>query len=102
MLREVLLIVGYFDIFIIASTTIIDVIYWKKTNNNFVFGCLNLMLFSLFFPLISIFIEVGRVQFSRGFIDNFEVVYTLLKFPLYWCLGVIQIIFLLYRNYRFQ
>ncbi len=55
-------------------------------------GCLvGGLLFGFILPLISQFIEIKRVQSTIGIIDNFEVLYTYLRFPTYWFLWIIQL-----------
>ena len=49
-------------------------------------------LFGLVLPLISIIIEVYRVKTTIGIMDNLEVLYTYLRFPMYWAIGVVQVV----------
>ena len=41
-------------------------------------------------PLISQIIEIQRVKLTIGIMDNFEVLYTFLKFPIYWIIAIVQ------------
>jgi len=84
------MIFGYFDYVIIGILILLNIIYWKKEINAKI-GCIaGVILFGFLLPLISQIIEVKRVQWTIGIIDNFEVLYTYLKFPIYWIIGITQ------------
>ena len=84
------MIFGYFDYVIIGILILLNIIYWKKEINAKI-GCIaGVILFGFLLPLISQIIEVKRVQWTIGIIDNFEVLYTYLKFPIYWIIGIAQ------------
>ena len=85
------MIIGYFDYLILAILIIFNVKFWTLEIKGY--GCaIGLVLFGIILPIISMMIEITRVQNSTGIMDNFEVLYTYLKFPIYWILGVIQFI----------
>ncbi len=50
------------------------------------------ILFGILFPFCSMFIELAIVESNGGWMDSYEVVYTSLRFPTYWIIGIIQAI----------
>ncbi len=48
-----------------------------------------IILFGFVLPFISMIIEL---QIVGEWMDSFEVVYTFLRFPTYWVIGIIQMI----------
>jgi len=54
-----------------------------------------LLIFGIVLPITSIFLELERVTkgWKEGEIhDNYELLYVYLKFPIYWVMGVIQVV----------
>ena len=83
------MLIGYFDYLIIAVLIFLNVKFWK-TNFEKKVGCLLvLFLFGFVLPFISMIIEL---QIVGEWMDDFEVVYTFLRFPTYWVIGIIQMI----------
>ena len=83
------MLIGYFDYLIIAILIFLNIKYWK-TNFEKKVGCLLVfLLFGFVLPFISMIIEL---QIVGEWMDSFEVVYTFLRFPTYWVIGIIQMI----------
>ena len=83
------MLIGYFDYLIIAILIFLNIRFWK-TNLEKKVGCLLvLFLFGFVLPFISMIIEL---QIVGEWMDSFEVVYTFLRFPTYWIIGIIQMI----------
>ena len=83
------MLIGYFDYLIIGILIYLNIKYWKtnfKTNKGCLLGGL---LFGFFIPFISMIIEL---QIVGEWMDSFEVVYTFLRFPTYWIIGIIQMV----------
>jgi len=81
--------IGYFDYLIIAILIFLNIKFWK-TNFEKKVGCLLVFfLFGFVLPFISMIIEL---QIVGEWMDSFEVVYTFLRFPTYWVIGIIQMI----------
>ena len=86
------MIFGYFDYIIIGVLIFLNIKFWKKEINRKT-GCLvGGLLFGFLIPFISSTVEVQRVKMTIGIADNFEVLYTYLRFPTYWIIGTIQVI----------
>jgi uncharacterized membrane protein len=86
------MIFGYFDFFIISLLIYLNIKYWKNgfkaTSLFIVIG----VLFLLVFPFFSFLIELNReIEDTELFID-LRALYGILKIPLYWVLGILQII----------
>ena len=86
------MILGYFDYAVIGILIFLNIIFWKKEFTGKI-GCLiGGLLFGFLIPAISMFIEIDRVEKTIGIIDSFEVLYTYLRFPTYWTIGIVQLI----------
>ena len=92
---------GVFDYAIFGILIIVNVLFWKRT---FAIktGCIvGLIIFGLILPSISAVVEINNYQdFSEGkpFSDKFEILYTLYRFPIYWSVGILQIVLLAIKN----
>jgi len=85
------MIIGSFDFILFAVLICMNVVLWgKKVKYNI--GCLAVVLiFGLALPISSMKLEIDRVASEREILDNFTLLYTYLKFPIYWIIGAIQI-----------
>ena len=88
---------SYFDILIIVVLVFLNVFLWKKKTvifKRFSYYLAGLILFAFALPIISIILEfkVFNPQSNEVF-DLFTMLYTFLKFPIYWIIIVLQIIF---------
>lgn len=94
------MLIGYFDYLIIGILIFLNIKFWEK-NFSLKEGCLiSIGLFGVFLPIISIFIELERVKLNGGWMDGFEVIYTFLRFPTYWIIGLIQLFILNIKNLK--
>lgn len=85
------MLIGYFDYAIIGILIFVNIKYWK-TNIEKKAGCISGgLMFGFLLPFISMIIELQTVG---EWMDSFEVVYTFLRFPTYWIIGIIQIVIL--------
>lgn len=83
------MLIGYFDYLIFAILIFLNIKYWK-TDFEKKIGCLLVSLsFGFVLPFVSMLIEL---QIVGEWMDSFEVVYTFLRFPTYWIIGIIQMI----------
>lgn len=91
-------VIGYFDLYLIGALLILNLILWKiEMEHNL--GCFVLgFLFGFILPFASIGVEVERATADREMVDNFELLYTYLRFPVYWFLGALQMIVLNYKR----
>ncbi|HUH51961.1 MAG TPA: hypothetical protein VLZ11_07665 [Flavobacterium sp.] len=88
------MIIGYFDYIVFAILLLLNSIYWRKLVS-IKMGCLvGGLMFGLVLPMISMHLEIQRVARTIGIIDNFEVVYTYFKYPIYWFVGMAQLLVL--------
>ncbi|WP_111669895.1 hypothetical protein [Algoriphagus litoralis] len=86
------MIFGYFDFLLIGLLIFLNIKFWKKQLDGNI-GCfLVFFLFGILIPLVSQIIEVHRISISTGIIDSFEILYTFLRFPIYWLIGILQTI----------
>ena len=83
------MLIGYFDYLIIAILIFLNIKYWKSNFEKRVGCLLAALIFGLVLPFISMIIEL---QIVGEWMDSFEVVYTFLRFPTYWIIGIIQMV----------
>lgn len=83
------MLIGYFDYLIIAVLIFLNIKYWKSNLEQKIGCLLVLLLFGFLLPFISMIIEL---QIVGEWMDSFEVIYTFLRFPTYWVIGIIQMI----------
>lgn len=86
------MIIGYFDYTFIGFLILLNIFLWKKKINGKIGFLVGILSFGLILPFVSQIIEIQHVEKTIGIIDNFEVLYTYLKFPFYWILGFAQLI----------
>lgn len=89
---------GAFDIIILLSTLIFNWYYWKKQLhfNKWYLVAGVFVLFFFLFPYCSEQIEVNRVYALEhtGEIDGFTTMYILFRWPAYWFMGILELLFL--------
>jgi|SRR5690606_26871336 len=84
------MLIGYFDYIILGVLIILNIKFWNK-KFEFKMGCfIGGFLFGFLLPLFSMLIELQIVKSNGGWMDNFEVAYTYLRFPTYWIIGIVQ------------
>lgn len=66
--------------FLLKKTTIID----NKLKVIF------MILFLIVFPLVSIKIEINNVHKKFEVVDSFNLLYTYLKIPIWWVIGILN------------
>lgn len=94
---------GCIDTFILVILIIINTIAYLKFKNKEL-GCVVVLaitlLYAVVLPLISQIIEIRHVVAINGVDDSFTLLYTYLRFPIYWLLGFIQflIITIFYKS----
>ena len=85
----------YYDILFLSVIIIINYfIFTMKMKLNTVSKVFILLLFFIFIPFISSKIELHNVQEKFKIVDGFNLLYLFLKFPIWWTLGVVEILFL--------
>ena len=82
---------GYFDFLILSILILLNFKYYGKWDGKT--GCwIGAILFGFIVPFISMIIELQLVKARGGWMDNFEVAYVYLRFPVYWSIGIVQCI----------
>lgn len=87
------LIAGEIDFVIIGIVLIINLIIYRKKLKWHIGCVLTLLiglLFGLILPIISQVVEIGKIMDEREVMDNFTLLYTYSRYPLYWLMGTIQ------------
>lgn len=86
---------GNIDAFILLILIVANTIAYFKFRDKKL-GCIAtfgiIVLYIIILPLLSQGFEIRRVVSVNGTDDSFTLLYTYLRFPLYWILGIIQLI----------
>jgi hypothetical protein len=94
---EYIMILGIFD-FLVIALIIITNFYLQQTRTeisfNFPWVMLFFMLFSFILPIISSMIEIAIVTKKFDMVDGFNLLYVYFRWPIYWIIGIIEIIML--------
>ncbi|SMP24509.1 hypothetical protein SAMN06264346_10822 [Chryseobacterium profundimaris] len=88
---------GPFDYIILIITVIFNSIVWKYEiikKRNWIFYLVAFLLFSFIIPVFSIYFEVQRAIKGQLFVDNFTLLYTYFRFPIWWMIGLLEVIWL--------
>jgi hypothetical protein len=92
------MLVGYFDYFICVILITLNVLLWKKRFSVLMGWLIGFLLFGFVLPFVSMLIEIQLYSADHKCTDAFEYLYTYLKFPLYWAVGIVQGIIFGVRN----
>lgn len=92
---------GIYDYVVFWIILVINVLFWKRRINNKIGCVITLIIFGFVLPLISIGIEIRSYKaytIDKPFSDSLETAYTLYRFPLYWAVGLIQVLAIGIKN----
>lgn len=92
------MIIGYFDYIVLGVLIILNILFWRKTIKRKIGCLLGGLLFGIALPIVSMSIEIDRVTEEMDIIDNFTLLYTYFKFPIYWVTGALQSGLIEYKN----
>ncbi|WP_299679221.1 hypothetical protein [uncultured Dokdonia sp.] len=92
------MLLGYFDYLVIAILIFLNYTFWNEKLEGKTGCILGSLLFGCILPMISQIIEIKYVEMTIGIQDDFEALYTFLRFPTYWILGIIQVILISIKN----
>lgn len=86
------MIFSFFDMMILGALILLNLVLWRRPLDPAArWGCLIFGLaFGVLFPVVSQIIEVRRVAATAIVYDNFTLLFTFLKFPMYWFIGAMQ------------
>ena len=88
---------GYFDLTLIVILIFLNFRFWRElsTFNNCLPAAIFFASFGFILPLISMFVAI-QLNSSSGD-DAFNLLYTYFRFPVYWVIGLIQLIIISIR-----
>ncbi len=90
---------GLLDYIILTVIVIFNIVVWKHEiikKRNWVFYLVAFLLFGFIIPFFSIYFEVQRAIKGQPFVDNFTLLYTYFRFPVWWLIGLLEISWLKY------
>lgn len=91
---------GCFDLVLIVVLIFLNYRFWKNYSvfNNCFPTVIFFLSFGFILPVISIIVEI-KVNSSPGD-DSFNLLYTYFRFPVYWVIGLVQLLIINYRINR--
>ena len=91
------------DLTLFGLLILVDILLWKKNISHCLYYALFLFLLGFVLPLWSSGREVDRnVAINGPAMDNFELVYVFLVFPVYWLLLLLQLIYMAIKPKPFK
>jgi len=88
---------GTFDYIILALIFIFNAGVWKYKiikKRSRVLYLIAFLFFGFIIPFFSMDYEIQKAIKGQPFVDNFTLLYTFLRFPIWWLIGFLEIIFL--------
>lgn len=89
--------IGCFDYTAFIVLIILNIIFWKKDISSCLAYSIIILLFGVIFPVVSSFIDIRIYTSDKKNVDNFELLHNYLKFPLYWGIGLLQLLILRFK-----
>lgn len=87
-----------FDFATFGALVLLNIYLWKKDTKSCLYYVLFMLVLGIVLPTFSNSREVNRyVSDNSPIIDTFETSYSLLVFPVYWVLLVIQFLYLIFK-----
>lgn len=93
---------GYFDIAILIGVLAFNLMTKNRDFCSIAAVAFTVVIFGFFLPVLSITVEIDRVTSEREVLDNFTLLYTYFRFPIYWLVGAIQIGYWFFRRYVYH
>ncbi|MPS65537.1 hypothetical protein [Chryseobacterium sp.] len=84
---------GTFDYIILTVIFLFNIGVWKFKiikKRNWILYLITFLVFGFLIPGFSIHFEVQKVIKNQPFVDNFTLLYTYFRFPVWWLIGVIE------------
>jgi hypothetical protein len=75
----------------------LNIKYWNiEKFGNYGIG-IGLLLFGFIFPFISMIVEIQIAKYFHDAYEALDVLYTYLRFPVYWVIGFFQVLVLIIK-----
>jgi hypothetical protein len=87
----------YFDFLLLLIIAIFNLVLWKYhiiKISNWKITFLTLVVLVFLFPWLSTKVEVANVYRKYSMIDGFNLWYILLTWPIWWFIGIMELLFL--------
>ncbi|KQT21549.1 hypothetical protein ASG22_15450 [Chryseobacterium sp. Leaf405] len=88
---------GTFDYIILTIIFLFNFGVWKYKiikKRNWIVNLVTFLFFGLVFPIFSIHFEIQKAIKGQPFVDNFTLLYTYFRFPIWWIIGSIEFLIL--------
>ncbi len=89
--------IGCFDYIIFIVFIVLNIVFWKKDITSCLAYGIVILLFGIILPVVSSFIDIRIYTSGKTIVDNFELLHNYLKFPLYWGVGLFQLLILRFK-----
>ena len=84
--------VGYIDYIIFSILIFLNIKFWRRKFTGALIYVIIAILFGILLPMVSMKLEIIKVKNEYEIVDGFNLLYTLFRFPMYWILGIWQVI----------
>ncbi|KMQ67559.1 hypothetical protein ACM39_11850 [Chryseobacterium sp. FH2] len=64
--------------------------------SNWIFYLIAFSLFGIILPVFSMDFEIQKTVNGQPFVDNFTLIYTYFRFPVWWLMGIFEVFYLKY------
>lgn len=88
---------GTFDYIILAIIFLFNFGVWKYKiikKRNWILYLIAFLLFGFIIPFFSMGFEVDKATKDEVVIDNFTLLYTIFRFPIWWIIGLVEVFIL--------
>lgn len=88
---------NYYDLSFFFIILVINIYIFKRKSNIRINRFVKIIVFILFFiliPYVSNIIETRNIYKKFTIVDSFNLWYLLFKYPVWWTIGVLEILFL--------
>lgn len=96
---------GTFDYIFLTFIFIFNIGVWKYKiikKRNWVLYLIAFLFFGFIIPFFSMDFEISKVTKDQTNVDGFTLLYTYFRFPTWWFIGVLEIVFLRSQLKRFK
>lgn len=88
---------GTFDYIILVLIFLFNIVVWKFKiikKRNWILYLVAFLFFGFVIPLLSVDFEIEKATKDQPIVDNFTLLYTYFRFPVWWFIGIIEIFIL--------
>ncbi|PTT71407.1 hypothetical protein [Chryseobacterium sp. HMWF035] len=92
---------GTFDYIILVLIFLVNIVVWKFKiirKRNWILYLVAFLFFGFVIPLLSVDFEIEKATKDQPIVDNFTLLYNYFRFPVWWFVGILQLLILRKRD----